>query len=297
MPDILLTIVIPAYHGIEQLGKCLSALQNSQFQKFRTIVVDHGEMDDISRFVAADFPDAICLRGSPALWWSGATNIGIKYALENHSMSIMLLNHDCFVRPETIGNLVKSVELNSQTIIAPVQQNIRNGNITVTASSCFVLGFPTVIAPQWWQRQKLKSLLQETRLIIGGRGVIIPAGVLGEVGLFDQDRLPHYGADHDFYHRCRRRGINLLIDTSAFVDIDDSQTSRGNIDGRVTIRSSLQSLRNRDSHRNIIDVKALFEKHLAISILVPVSITLYIVRFVTVSFFLALFQKLSFKSE
>lgn len=297
MPKQKLAIVIPVYRGIKQLARCLSALYNSYYQEFSIIIVAHGETDDISLFIAKDFPDVVVIRGSSALWWSGATNLGIKHALDNNNRLIMLLNHDCFVRPETIGNLVKSVDLNNQTIIAPVQRNIRNGNLTVTASSCFVLGFPTMIAPQWWQRRKLKSLLQGTGLIIGGRGVIIPTEVLGEVGLLDQDRLPHYGADHDFYHRCRKRGIKLLIDTSAFVDIDDSHTSQGNFDGRVTIRSSLQSLRNRNSHRNIIDVKTLFEKHLAIPILVPVSITLYIIRFVTVSFFFALFQKMSSKSE
>ena len=156
-----LTIIIPAYRGVKQLGQCLSALKNSQYQHFNTIVVDHGEMDDISRFVAADFPDVIRLRGSSELWWSGATNLGIKHALDNNGQLVMLLNHDCFVRPETIGNLVKSIDLSNQTIVAPVQRSVRDGKLVITATSCFLLGFPTIIAPQWWQKRKLNSTLQE----------------------------------------------------------------------------------------------------------------------------------------
>jgi len=302
MPRQKLTIVIPAFRGVKQLGQCLSALKNSHYQHFSTVVVDHGEMDDISRFVAADFPDVIRLRGSrlrgsPELWWSGATNLGCKYALETSCQLIMLLNHDCFVHSDTIGNLVKSIDLSNQDIVAPVQRNLRSGKLVVSATSCFILGFPTFIAPQWWQKRRIALPLQKTGLIIGGRGAIVPSRIFEQVGLLDQDSLPHYGADHDFYLRCRERGIKLLIDTSAFVDIDESHTSKGNIEGIVTIRSSLKSLRNRDSHRNIIDVKTLFEKHLAIPVLVPVSIALYIVRFVAISILFALLQKLLFKSK
>jgi len=296
MPRSKLAIVIPVYRGIKQLRKCLSALQVSLYQNFNVIVVDHGETNDISRFIATDFPYAACLRGSSSLWWSGATNLGCKYALEKNSQLVMLLNHDCFVRSDTIGNLVKSIGLSNQNIVAPVQRKLRDGRIIVNATSCFVLGFPTVIAPQWWQKRRMVLPLQETRLIIGGRGAIIPAQIFEKVGLFDQDSLPHYGADHDFYLRCRKRGVKLLVDTSALVDIDDSHTSQGNIDGIITIRSSLKLLQNRDSHRNIVDVKVLFEKHLPTPVLIPVSIVLYILRFVAVSFLFALLKKLSFKS-
>lgn len=296
MPRPTLAIVIPVFHDIKQLGRCLSALHNSQHQDFSIIVVDHSESDDISRFIAVDYPNAIHLRGSPALWWSGATNLGIKHALDNDNQLLMLLNHDCFVRPETIGNLVKSIESSNQTIIAPVQRSISDGKLVITATSCFILGFPTIIAPQWWQKRKLNSTLQETELIIGGRGAIIPARIISKVGLFDQSLLPHYGADHDFYHRCRKRGIRLVIDTSAFVDIDDTHTSKGNFDCKVTVRSTLQSLRSRNSHRNIADMKALFHKQSALPFLAPVGMAFYIVRFLAISLFVSLLQKLSLKN-
>ena len=118
MTDNKLAIIIPAFSGHEQLRRCLDSLYNSNCSDFDVIVVDHGTSDGITRQVNAMYPSASCVRGSPELWWSGATNLGIHHAMDNGYQLLMLLNHDCYVREDTIGRLLAHMEALPDAIIA-----------------------------------------------------------------------------------------------------------------------------------------------------------------------------------
>ncbi|NIA28032.1 MAG: hypothetical protein GWP02_08250, partial [Desulfobulbaceae bacterium] len=144
------------------------------------------------------------------------------------SKLIMPLNHDCYVRSDTIANILKSIKNTTNSIVAPVQYSLRDRNELVCATSFFLLGFPTVIIPGKWCKSFSSTNLLSTRLIIGGRGVVIPAEIFNTVGYFDELALPHYGADHDFYLRCKKSGIKLLTCLDATVDIDDNELNQNN---------------------------------------------------------------------
>ena len=94
-----LSIIIPAFSGLDQTRNCLLSLGESHYRDFEIILVDHGASDAISRMAKDEFPRVTCLRGAPDLWWNGESNLGIRYALETGSQWVMLLNHDCFVQP------------------------------------------------------------------------------------------------------------------------------------------------------------------------------------------------------
>lgn len=274
-----LAIVIPAYLGIKQLEQCLSALGKSEYQDFSIVVVDHGETDAISRFVVNNFPEVVCLRGSAALWWSGATNLGIKHAIENNSELVMLLNHDCFVRPNTIGLLLATSELTDNEIVAPVQNNLITGKKIVKAYSCMLLGFPTILPPSPWPGPIKRGTVVETNLIVGGRGVIIPSKVFRHIGLFDEKHLPHYGADHDFYFRCRDNGIKLYVVCNSIVDVDSTSSSMAEQAGDQSFAKFIQTLKSTRSHRNIRDLSMLFKRHYPVKWLWGIGVALNSLRY------------------
>ena len=89
------------------------------------------------------------------------------------------------------------------------------------------------------------------------------------LGLFDEEQLPHYGSDHDFYLRARRHGIPLYVATRAFVNIDNTRTTLADNPGTLSPAEFLHSLRSIRSHRNLRDVTALFRKHYPIPSLFP----------------------------
>ncbi|GMR05487.1 MAG: hypothetical protein BMS9Abin25_0062 [Gammaproteobacteria bacterium] len=279
-----LTVVIPAFKDNQQIKHCLQALNQGDFTDFNIVVVDHGESDDITQWITDDFPQVTCLRGSSDLWWTGATNIGIKYAMEMGSKLIMPLNHDCYVRSDTIANILKSSENVTNSIVAPVQFSLRDKNELICATSFFLLGFPTVIFPGKWCKSFSSGNLLSTGLIIGGRGAAIHAETFKAVGYFDEFALPHYGADHDFYLRCKKSGIKLLTCLDATVDVDDNELCQNNKHKSIPSHGYISTLLKRNSHRNIKDTYTLFSRYYPLPGLAILGMALYLIRYSLVYF-------------
>ena len=286
-----LAIIIPAFSGHEQLGHCLESLYKSHYSDFDVVIVDHGVTDEISRWVNTAFPRVTCKRGSPELWWSGASNLGIRHALSRGSTMIMLLNHDCYLRQDTIGTLVGQLQNMSNAVIAPTQINIRTQRETIGATSFFLAGFSTIIPPASWYRRFHPKNPIPVRLIPGGRGVIIRASIFDQVGFFNESQLPHYYADHDFYFRCRKAGIKLYVCGNATVDIDDTMTTLGDMDSNLSLANLMRSLKSRRSHRNIKDLSTLFSLHYPVAALAPVGVALHLLRYCSVYFVKMIFRK------
>jgi len=285
-----LAIIIPAYSGYEQLRHCLESLYNSQYSDFDVVVVDHGDTDELTSRVRAAFPRATCIRGTPDLWWSGASNLGIRYAVESGSKWIMLLNHDCYLRPDAVGKLLKHIENEADAVIAPAQHMLRSGREVIGATSCFLLGFPTLIPPPAWYRLRGgASTLVPVSLIVGGRGVVLAADTFHRIGYLDEEQLPHYCADHDYYLRCRKAGLRLLVCREARVDIDDTMTTSADLDAGLSLAQFVTSLKDRHSHRNIRDLQVLFSRYYPIPGLAPMGVAMNTVRF----FFMFMAKKLS----
>jgi GT2 family glycosyltransferase len=274
-----LAIIIPAFSGLDQLRHCLQSLGESHYRDFDILLVDHGVSDEISQLARDEFPRVTCLRGSADLWWSGASNLGIKYALEAGSQWLMLLNHDCYIEPETIGILLNNLEKEENSIIAPVQHMLRKKRDIIGITSCFLLGFSTIIPPAAWYRFRSPTGLVPTALICGGRGVILGAATFQRVGLMDEEQLPHYGADHDFYFRCRKAGLKLFICMDSRVNIDDTMTSSADPESDLTLSGFSDALKNQRSHRNIRDLRVLFSRYYPVPGLSGVGVALNTVRF------------------
>lgn len=276
-----LSIVITDFNGIEQTKRCLLAIMKSTVRPEDIIIVDHGTTDDTKKELLSNFPGVTRVQGSPELWWAGATNLGIKNAIHNHSDYIMLLNNDCYIQPNTIETIKNLIIANTGSIIAPVQKDLDSNKITsITPSSCFFLGFPTL--PGSMKLPKKNNSLLTTKLIIGGRGVVIPSKVFSDIGYFDEIHLPHYGADHDFYIRARKEKIPLYTTPETFVSIDNSRTTLAIKPESLTFKEFIDSFYSTRSHRNIKHVSELFKKHYPIPKLHILGITLFAVRYTSV---------------
>lgn len=278
-----LYIVITDFNGCDQTSRCLEALRNSEYQDFSTIVVDHGTNQATRIFLEREFPNVFRLLGSPQLWWAGATNLGIRFALKKGATEIMLLNNDCYVPPETIEKLVQLSLTKPDAIIAPVQRDWHTSSvISIKPATLFLLGFPTRPGPRTVTSGMLAQPLQPTRLIGGGRGVIIPKSVFDKIGLLREDIFPHYCADHDFYLNCARQKIELFIASEIYVDVDNTRTTLADDPQHLDFRQFIETLSSIRSHRNIKDVKALFKRHYPINGLYWIGVTLYLTRYIVV---------------
>jgi GT2 family glycosyltransferase len=281
----MLYIIITDFNGYKQTKKCLAALKASTYRNFKTIVVDHGTTHDTSKGLNTHFPDVIVLKGSESLWWTGAVNLGIRYALSHGAERIMLLNNDCYVTPDAVEILMQYSRQCAKSIVAPIQRDWKTGKINViTPCSHFLFGFPTWPGKRKLTREMKKNGLINSKLIIGGRGVVIPVELFSSIGLFDENTLPHYGADHDFYLKARKKGVDLMIAAWAFVDVDNSRTTMADNPGMLTFKEFINSFYSIRSHRNIKHVKALFRKQYPIPGMYLLGVALYLGRYCFVYF-------------
>ncbi len=275
-------IVIPVFNGWKQTKLCLDALRTSIYRDLEIIVVDHGSTDETKEALPSQFPEVVHILGEPTLWWTGATNLGIRETLNRGAKNIMLLNNDCYLTPETIGRLAAHSKKTSTAIIASVQKDFfTKRTICVTASTCYLLGFPTFLPSKKTTENITKQQLLPTKLIIGGRGALIPSAIFQLVGLFDESNLPHAGADNDFYLRCRKQGIPLFIAPDATVYVDNSRTTLAAKVETMSLRQFLQTLVDRRSHRNMRDLTTLFKHHYPIKGLHHLGVVLNLLRYFT----------------
>lgn len=273
-------IVIPVLNRWQQTRQCLLQLRNSTTDAFRIIVVDHGSTDETHDALANEFPEVIRLTGTLDHWWAGATNIGIRFALDQDASTIILLNNDCYVAADTIEILLSHHRQHPEAIIAPVHRTLHSGTIeTRWTRPAFLLGFPSLTLPISLCRAAGKENLASTRLIMGGRGTVIPAILFRKYGLLNEQQLPHYWADHDFYLRCHKRGIRQFIACDAMLDIDETTTTMASNLRQMSLGSFIDSFRNRRSHRNIRDLAALFRLHYPVPGLYPLGVALNLVRY------------------
>lgn len=277
--DAPLYVVVTDFNGWQQTQVCLQRLQQSSFTNYKVIVVDHGT-DAATAAGIGDFPACTLLRGNPELWWTGATNLGIREALARGAEYVMLLNNDCYVDESTLATLMHCVAGEDSRIVAPIQRDPATGDVLVARlNTCFLLGFPTVQLPYMRRLPTSGAELLSTALIGGGRGVVIPAPVFDRVGLFDEKALPHYWADHDFYFRCRASGISLFLARNASVAVDDTRSTTARNMGAMTWREFRASLYDTRSHRNVSALKTLFRRYYPLKLLYPLGLTLNLARY------------------
>lgn len=273
-------IVIPVFNGWKQTRVCLDALRASEYKNIEIIVVDHGSTDETKIALPAQYPEVVHVLGDTSLWWAGATNLGIRTAISRGAERIMLLNNDCYVTPKTIGTLVRHSKKTDEAVIASVQKDYdTDENICTTYRECFLLGFPSLPSYTVDTNTCDSATLIPSRLISGGRGVIIPVRVFKRIGGFDEVDLPHYYADHDFYLRCRKQGVPLYVALDSIVYIDNSRTSIAIQSCEMTFAEFYQTLLSRRSHRNLRDLTVLFRKHYPIRGLHHIGVVLNITRY------------------
>lgn len=274
-----LSVVITDFNGWAQTEVCLQHLRASSYRDFHVIVVDHGTTDETANGLAT-FAECTRVAASPDLWWTGATNVGIRKAMELGATRIMLLNNDGYVTPTTLAELMVGVSAYPDHVIAPVQRGTSSDAVVVArAGTCFTLGFPTIVLPYMRKLTSGVGGLVPTRMIIGGRGVIVPVSVFDSVGLFDEAALPHYAADHDFYMRCRQHDVALRIAPTASVAIDDTRTTIAKNLGSMKLAEFVASFSNPRSHRNIATLRTLFGRYYPIRPLYYVGVALNVLRY------------------
>ena len=210
----MLFIIIPVFNRIEYTTNCLEALGNQSYKDFRTIVVDDGSLDNTSLIIRSKFSDVILLRGDGNLWWSGATNLGIKYAIKSGAKYILTINNDLTFDNDYLKNTMALADDNS--LLGSVLISNKDSSIIDGGSNLNIFSTKKHDINKGKKIKKTEFDLIEVNLL-PGRGLLIPARIFGEIGIFEEKKLPQYGADYEFSIRAQKYGYKLYCNYNSIV--------------------------------------------------------------------------------
>jgi GT2 family glycosyltransferase len=215
-------IIIPIHNRKDFTRACLCSLRRQSCHGFNIVIIDDGSSDGSSQMIEEDFPEVKLLRGNGNLWWTGATNVGVKYALQHGAKYIMTLNDDTIASEDFMEKMLfwagirPDALLGALMLSAETKEPVNGGSIVnwMTAGSTHLLD---ILKPH--ERHGLHEVSH-----LPGRGMLVPAKVFSKIGLFDGEHFPHYAADDDFSHRASRAGFRVFCnyDAKLFVYLDAS---------------------------------------------------------------------------
>lgn len=235
-------VVIPVHNRWAFTRECLAGLLgHDQALPLTIVVVDDGSTDGTSQAVAKEFPIVNILSGDGELWWTGAMNLGVGWALARAKPDdvVLSLNNDTIPPPQYVERLLRAHTAAPDSLI---------GSLLVGAG-----GRDTVVdggVSVGWATAKYHTAGRGARVVVGatsnpdlrrvdvlsGCGTLIPVRAFRRTGPYYEKGLRHYAADYELSRRALRAGFGLYVDWSSplFVREAETGTHASVADGGVT---------------------------------------------------------------
>jgi len=253
-------VVIPTYNRAKDLLGCVDSVYAQTGIRPLVIVINDGSSDNTTTLVQARCPDIVVLEGDGNLWWSGATNLGIEYAILHKIKYVLLLNDDNILGDGSLSTLLGYAEQHPGVIIGSIvlikdTQMIAyaGGGVDWMRGGTFLMDY----------RQPYHQQYNDVFNVgfLGGQGVLIPMSVFERVGRFDQKTFPQYYGDADFYLRAQAVGVSVVVHPKSIVFDGENPDGFPRYGFRKGIRKFVEAYTSRRSPVNIVDTTRFFVRH------------------------------------
>lgn len=231
----MIYIVTPVHNRRELTRRCLECLSVQTYPNYKIIVVDDGSTDGTGEMIAEQFPQVTVLRGDGNLWWTEATNVGIRLAQQlatersaerlgtsaEERHFVLTLNDDTEVQPDYLETLLATEEHYRPCVVGSPSVDVDNPEHLEFAGTRMnlVLAGGHHMADDFGRSystlRKHGDAVETDSL--PGRGTLIPMEVFEKTGLFDAKRFAHYMADVEFSVRAHKAGYRLVVSTKSVV--------------------------------------------------------------------------------
>jgi GT2 family glycosyltransferase len=209
----MLFVVIPVFNRKNFTKDCLVSLRNQTYKEFKTIVVDDGSTDGTDEMLQNEFPEVYVVKGDGNLFWTASVNLGIRDALRNGATAVMTLNNDVIASPDFINQMVCWGKKMPKSLIGAMALDVKTKSVIYGGE---ILDWKTN------KRTELLDIIPASNrrglhevTYFPGRGLLIPKEVFDTIGLFDEEKFPHYFADYDFTSQARIAGYKVYCNYDA----------------------------------------------------------------------------------
>jgi GT2 family glycosyltransferase len=224
-----LAVIIPVHNGREYTAHCLEGLRALAGPPRMVVVVDDGSSDGTSGFLQKDHPDVHVVPGTGDLWWSGAVDLGCRYAIDKGASRLVLLNNDNLeLSSNLLVELGRMLDVYGGVAGAVVVEDRPSGRREVVAAGGRLN----------WQGRGIElrdggsKEPVEYRVRaedadcdwLPGAALAFGRDVFLRINGFDRHRFPQYRGDVDFTTRASRAGYNCVVTYAAWIVNDTTQT-------------------------------------------------------------------------
>ncbi len=100
-------VIIVNWNGKDDTIACLESLSKLRVKPFTllTVVVDNDSKDNSIPLIRTRFPYVTVIDNQKNLGFTGGNNVGIRWALDQGTDFVWLLNNDTIVHPEALSGL------------------------------------------------------------------------------------------------------------------------------------------------------------------------------------------------
>jgi hypothetical protein len=167
-------------------------------------------------------------------YWTGATNKGVKAALNDGCEFILTINDDSVPSVDLLEKLTHATSRSGYLIMGSRVNFFERPSMVWSTGSYNIWGshklfqlFDNEIEEEGIQEHLNINHIKETNLMCGN-GVLIHRSVFDKIGFYDEVHCPHYHADSEFVMRASKRGIMCGVAYDAVVYNDTTGYSASN---------------------------------------------------------------------
>lgn len=212
-----IALILPVHNHLDYtkttLREVAGQLHNTSNASFQIILIDDGSTDGTSEWVAHNFPDVILLKGDGNLWWSGAVNLGARYAFEELKSDYVLLWNNDIATPgnyfQTLLTLIH--EYGPNTILGSKIRIRENPDYLWSMGGYF--NPVTGSSGMYGYYEKDSEKYNQVKYVdwLTGMGTVISREVIAKTGYWDNVNFPQYHGDSDFTYRAKKAGFIVMV--------------------------------------------------------------------------------------
>ncbi|HEX3008564.1 MAG TPA: glycosyltransferase family 2 protein [Bacteroidales bacterium] len=213
-----IAVLLPVHNHLELTVKALHELKRV-VQEYtgiiELVVIDDGSTDGTYDYVSRNYSFAHIIKGDGNMWWSGAINVGARYAIEKLQADYLVLwNNDISYKPDYFEKIVETIPtlgLEGKEIIGSKILVYERPDLVWSMGGCFnpINGKYKMYGYYQNDSEKYKQMTPVDWLT--GMGTIVPRKVIETIGYWDNVNFPQYHGDSDFTYRAKLKGFSIIV--------------------------------------------------------------------------------------